>query len=153
MLLFYVGENTYAIDSGSILRVVPKVILKRMPHAMKYIAGLLNLGGVSVPVVDFCQLIEHREARHSLHTRIILIKDPSPHSDRMVGILGEKVEEIIDLNSEQLSIIDFPLPSFPYLDKIYSDGKRVIQYVNVEEFFSFLATEIFKAPEKEHEGF
>jgi chemotaxis signal transduction protein len=141
MLLFYTGENCFAIDTGSILRIVPKVLLKKIPYSAAYMAGILNLGGKSIQVIDFCQLIEQREARNFMLTRIILIKDPQPHSEKVVGILGEKVEEIMDLRPEQFSKTEFSLHPFPYLNKVYCDDKRIIHYINVEELFRFLQVE------------
>mgnify|MGYP002789886631 CR=1 FL=1 len=151
MLLFYVGENRYAINCHHILRIIPKVTLKSVPYTMNYMVGFLNLGGKPVPVVDFCQLIEHRNAYPSMNSRIILIKDPQFESERILGILGEKVDEIIPLQAEQFSKTEFPLHYFPYLDKVYSDDKGIIQCVNILEFFRFLSVEIFKAVGKEHE--
>jgi chemotaxis-related protein WspB len=149
MLIFHVGENCYAIDTLHILRIIPKIELKSIPYAMNFVAGLLNLGGKPVPIIDFCQLIEQRETRSYLNSRIILIKDPRTDTERVLGILGEKIEEIIDLQPEQFTLTEFPLHYFPYLDKVYSDDKRMIQYINIAEFFHFLSAEIFN----EHHGF
>jgi chemotaxis-related protein WspB len=150
MLLFYVGENRYAVNCSDILRIIPKITLKEVPYAVRYVAGFLNLAGKPIPVVDFCQLIEQREAKNSLNSRIILIKDVYSHSERVVGILGEKVGEIINLSPDQFSRTEFPLYHFPYLDRVYSDDQGIIQYINIVEFFRFLSAEIFKAVGKEH---
>ncbi len=149
MLLFYVGQNRYAIDCHDVLRIIPKVTLKSVPYGSNYLAGFFNFSGKPVPVVDFCQLIEHRDAHSSLLSRIILVKDPDFDSDRVLGILGERVDEILYLKVEQFSKTEFLLHHFPYLDRVYSDEKGMIQYINVVEFFRFLSAEIFKAAEKE----
>jgi chemotaxis-related protein WspB len=151
MLLFYVGENCYAIDCNDIVCIVPKVLLKSIPYAMNDVVGILNFRGKAVPVVDFCRVIEQRETKAFLNSRIILVKDPHPGSTRILGILGEKVEEMIDLQPEQFSKQEFPLHHFPYLDKVYSDQKGIIQYIHIEEFFTFLSAEIFEG--KESHGF
>lgn len=151
MLLFYVGENCYAINCSNILRIVPKVNLKHIPYKVNYIAGILNLRGKAVPVIDFCQLIEQREAKFLLNSRIILVQDPRPKSEQVLGILGEKVDKIVDLRPEQFRQPEFSLPYFPYLDKIYSDNKGIVQYINIEEFFQHLSDEVFNEVGKEHE--
>lgn len=153
ILLFYVGDNRYAINCEDIVRIIPKVALKGVPYATNYMAGFLNLGGRPVPVVDFCQLIEQRETHFSLHSRIILVKDPEGDSERILGILGEKVDEIVNLYPEQFSKTEFPLHYFPYLDKVYSDDKGIIQHVNIVEFFRFLSAELFKAAGKDYYEF
>ena len=65
MLLFYAGENRFAIDCSSIVRVVPHVNLKKMPDRSPLLAGVLVLGGEPIPVIDFCQIIEKRPAHFS----------------------------------------------------------------------------------------
>lgn len=148
MLLFYVGENRYVIENSFIVRIVPRVGLKKMPYMSSYVMGLLNIGGLPIPVVDFCQLIEQREAHCSLYSRIILIEDP--HSKgRIVGILGEKVGEIVDLQRSQFNKAGFYLHHFPYLDSIYSDSNGVIQHIDIEQLFHFLSTELFHVTGKQ----
>ncbi len=150
LLLFYVGKNCYSIDNQYVLRIVPKVLLKKIPHAKDYLAGILNLRGKLIPVIDFCQLIEQRATQDFMHSRIILLQDTTnSDSERVVGILGEKVEEILNLKSELFNKTDFLPHHFPYLDKVYSDDKRFIQHLNVGEFFRFLSIEVFKIVDKE----
>src|SRR5215216_1545903 len=95
MLLFYVGESVYAIDSRHVVRIIPLIVLKAKPSVPHYIAGLLNLGGKAVPVVDFCQLVEARPAHSVLSTRIMIVKDPVPDSERLLGIIGEHIKHFL----------------------------------------------------------
>lgn len=147
-LLFYVGKNCYGIETCAILRIIPNVSLKKISYSPNYLAGLLNLGGKLIPVIDFCELIEHRKTETLFHSRIVLIKNTQTDSNEIVGILGEKVEEIVDLQSEKLKKTDLPLHYFAYLHEAYSEGERMIQLIDTEEFFHFLSTELFKELEE-----
>lgn len=144
MLSFSVSENRYAIDHDHILRVIPKVLLKQIPDMPFYIAGFLNLRGEQIPVVDFCRLIEQRDTQNYLHSRIILVKDPNLESHLVIGILGEKVSEIIECLPENFDKIEFNFSHFPYLEMIYNEEQGMIQLLNVENFIRFLSAEIFK---------
>lgn len=141
MLLFYVGENCYAVDHRDISQVIPNVHLKKMPGGPAYIAGLLNFQGRSILTIDFCQLIEQRSTQAMLHSRIILIQF-SQYPDQIWGLLGEYVENILPLTPEQFSLTKFHSSSLPYLDRIYHDDKRMIQYLDVNKFFKFLSTDL-----------
>lgn len=152
MLLFYAGENRFSIDCSSILRIVPHVNLSHMPYEVPYLAGILMLAGKAIPVIDFCLMIEQRIAKPCLNTRIILLSDPRPGSDRIAGILGETVEQILDLQPHAFSKTEFYLHHFPFLDKGYSDSQGVIQLVNPEEFFRFLSDDLFHDSQKEPHG-
>lgn len=152
VLLFYVAENRYVIENQYILKVIPYVSLRQIPFSNTYIAGVLNLGGRSVPVLDFCQLIEQRQASEALHTRIILIKDPNSFetTGRIIGIIGENVTEILDLSRSYFVQSDFNLYPYPFLNGLYSDKSGVIQRVNIEELFKFLTEEIVKITKDQH---
>lgn len=147
MLLFQVGNNRYVIDNQFISRVVPLVNLnKSMPYESPAIAGLLNLGGELIPVIDFCQLIEHRPAVRVFHSRIILLRNPQgSQKDELVGLIGEKITEIVDLSPSKFVDPSFYLHHLPYLDGIYSDEQGIIQRIDIKAFFDFVGRTIFNS--------
>ena len=145
MLLFYVGENGYAIESQPILRIIPAVALKKMPLAPPYFAGLLNFGGKAIPVIDFCQLIEQRATAHVLSSRIILVQDPD--AKHLLGILGEKVQDLLPDRIEMLPQSHFHLMTFPYLNQILIHENQMIQYLDLREFFRFLSHDLLTLDE------
>ena len=142
MLLFYVGEHRFAIECAAILRVIPHVIIKKMPESPAAVAGLLVWGDQPVPIIDFCQLIEKRPSRPFINSRIILLKDES-HSERYAGLLGEKVDEILDIQPKQFTKEEYYLQNFPYIDQGYPDQEGLIHHLNVEKFFHYLSQEVF----------
>ncbi len=150
MLLFYAGENRFSIDCSSILRVVPYVSLKKMPLDVPHIAGILILAGNAIPVVDFCQMIVNRPTSLFLDSRIILLKDPRPNSKKVAGILGEKVDEIVNFPPDAFCKNEFYLHLFPFLDQGFSDHNGIIQLVDLEAFFQFLSEDLFHG--EEHGG-
>jgi chemotaxis-related protein WspB len=141
MLLFYVGENRYAIETYSIARIVPHVSLKPIPFASPYVAGGFNLGTKPIPVIDFCQLIEGRRASTSFHTRIIVLENliEQKKEEQFIGLLGERVTEIIDLDKSQFITAGFYC-HFPYLGGVYTDHKGGIHLIKVDQLFEFLKT-------------
>jgi chemotaxis-related protein WspB len=146
MLIFYVGETRYALENRYILRVIPQVILQPMAHPSSNFIGLLNLGGSFLPVVDFCQVMEKRKAKSSFHTRIILIQEINKHypSKRVMGLLGEKVLEILDLDEFQFVETQLYARDFPYLSKVFNDGKGMIHRIDISQFFQFFMTDLVK---------
>lgn len=145
MLLLYVGDNRYTIDNEYIVRVIPYVSLKQTPYELYYVDGILNLAGNPIPVIDFCQLIEKRPTRPAFHSRIILLKNPDkqePHP--LVGIIGERITDILDLKRSQFKQTDISVKYFPYLHETYSDQEGIIQYVDIPLFLNFLSNELFK---------
>lgn len=136
-LLFYVGDKRYACEYLSISQVLPRVKLEIIPHSPHYISGLLNFGGNLVPIIDFSQLIENRPSSDSLHTRIILIqKAISTTEQRVIGILSEKVTDILSIGSE--AVIQSGIQSLNFLKGSIADSEGIIQLVNVEKLFELV---------------
>jgi chemotaxis-related protein WspB len=134
MLLFYVGKEIFACDSEPIVEIVPKVKLKKIPHSPDYFAGLLNLGGLPIPVIDFCQIIENRPSSNSMHTRIILFKDPKNDNPApILGIIAEKVTESAERELSEFIESGLKNKNFPYMGGVQSERNQVTQFVSIDE--------------------
>lgn len=143
-LLFYVGSERYVCDSQHILEVVPNVQLKQLPHTPPYIAGLLNLGGMPIPVIDFCQLIEGRPARLSMHTRIMILSDNRvDNHPRILGIRGEKITETLDRELADFIDPGVLVEDLPFLAGILSDPEGMIRLIDVAKLFNSMEPVLF----------
>ena len=58
LLTFTAGPNRYAIDVTRIVELVPRVELRKIPHAPAFLAGLLGYRGKVVPVIDLGLLLD-----------------------------------------------------------------------------------------------
>lgn len=85
MLLFYIGDDRYALEGSRVVEVVPRVALKTLHHAPEYIPGLFNYRSRFVPVIDLCHLIQGTPCRPLLSSRIILVnyRQDSPEGDSL----------------------------------------------------------------------
>ncbi len=77
LLTFRAAENLYAIDVARVVEVVPRINLRRLPHAPDYLAGVFDYRGKVVPVVDLGILLGSESCRDQLSTRIILVNSRS----------------------------------------------------------------------------
>jgi chemotaxis-related protein WspB len=73
LLAFRAAENLYALDVTRVVEVVPRIELRRFPHAPAFIAGLFDYRGIVVPVIDLGILLGSTACRNRLNTRIILV--------------------------------------------------------------------------------
>ncbi|GAC1449002.1 MAG: chemotaxis protein CheW [Chamaesiphon sp.] len=137
MLLFYIGDERYALEIEHVVEVFPMVALKKLHHAPDYIAGLFNYRGRIVPAIDLCTLIHGNPCRYYLSTRIILINYlDSDQTEHLWGLIAERVTET--LNKSETDFIDpgITVDGFPYLGKIITDEQGMIQFVRVENLLS-----------------
>ena len=101
-VIFRVGDNAYALPVRDVVEVLRMVALTPLPEAPPWVAGILNLRGQGLAVVD---------TRHRLGLSPF---QPSPNLVIMVVHVGERdwgmivgdVLEVIDLSAEHLQRID-----------------------------------------------
>ena len=73
LLTFRAAESLYAVDVARVVEVVPRIDLRRLPHAPAFLAGVFDYRGVVVPVVDLGILLGSDACADRLSTRIILV--------------------------------------------------------------------------------
>lgn len=145
ILLFYAGEDLYAIEGSHIVEVIPRVSLRKVQHVPEYVAGLFNYRGVILPVIDLCHLIQGTPSRSHLSTRIIIVKHPrqmvdepsrSNESLQYLGLMAERVTETLSISEAEIRDSGIRVEEAPYLSGTIVDEKRIIQCVQLERLFS-----------------
>ncbi|WP_333469774.1 chemotaxis protein CheW [Microcoleus sp. herbarium12] len=142
MLLFYVGDDRYALDSRRVVEVVPTVTLKKLHSAPEYISGLFNYRGHLVPVIDLCQMLQGTAARPYLSTRIVLVNCQFPDTSDgnggslpgpvILGLMAERVTETLDKPETEFVSPGIKIDNTPYLGEMIADDRGMIQFVRVE---------------------
>ncbi|MBO3458707.1 chemotaxis protein CheW [Aetokthonos hydrillicola] len=137
MLLFYVGDDLYALDSSQVTEIIPRVLLRKVHHVPDYVVGSFNYRGMIVPVIDLCHLIQGNPSRSYLSTRIIMVnyigKDKTK---RYLGLMGERVTETLNKPNTELMNIEAQLDETSYLGGIIMDDRRMIQLIRLENLLS-----------------
>lgn len=138
-LLFQIGPDRYALDSENIIEVFPKIKLKQLPRTEDYVAGLINYGGIPVPVIDLPQLVTKRASSSAMHTRIILLQytlaDIGTH---LLGVIAEKVTETKEMEKTSFKDSGIKVKDLPFLGGIYTEGETAIQLFKTDELFKYL---------------
>ena len=140
MLLFYVGDNLYALDSSQVVEVIPRVIVRKIHHVPEYVAGLFKYRGTIVPVIDICHLIQGKPSSSHLSTRIIMVNYNGKDNNKLyLGLMAERVTET--LNKPESALVDAGgrgqlEQSPPYLGEMIMDDKGMIQRIRLEYLLS-----------------
>ena len=148
-LTFLVGEDRYAIPTKQVIEIVPWVMLRKIPHAPEYVAGLLNYRGTPVPVIDFSSLLVGCPSRKVLNTRIILVDYPDNRgSKHVLGILAERIG--ISDSKKNKTFVDtgISVTDAPYLGDISIEGQEMTQVVDIDKLLpDSLRESLFPAQE------
>jgi len=137
ILLFYAGEDLYAIESSHVIEVIPRVSLRKVHHVPDYVAGLFNYRGMILPVIDLCHLIQNTPSRSHLSTRIMIVKQPRQDGlQQYLGLMAERVTETLTVSPADIRASSIRAEEAPYLSGTIVDEKRIIQCVQLERLFS-----------------
>jgi len=133
-IVFRCGELSFALEARALAEVVPAVSLRTLPHAPNWVAGLLNLRGKTIPVIDLCEMMTGRAARRVLSTRIMVVHYPSPEKpEHLLGIMAESLTEMQNLDDKVRTPAGVKTPEAPYLGDIIARGKESLQILKVSE--------------------
>lgn len=108
LLTFYIGTKRFAIDARRVSQVIPRVPLQALPLADPCIAGILDLRGGPLAVVDLSMRLFGTVCASRLSTRIMIVQ--IKHADREVplGLIAEQVMELsrADVPMNEKSAVD-----------------------------------------------
>jgi chemotaxis-related protein WspB len=133
LLTFRLGPERYGVDVASVQRVLPAVHLKTLPHAPPYVAGLANLHGRPLPVIDLCLLALGRPCQAAMSTRIIEVTCRRDQDAVALGLLAEAVCEVIRVDKKAFTPTGVQFDAGRYLGPVLNLDGTLLQKVEVEE--------------------
>ncbi|HVU99895.1 MAG TPA: chemotaxis protein CheW [Verrucomicrobiae bacterium] len=148
-LLFELGESRYALDALRVMEVLPLLTLKPLPQSPPGFAGVFNYRGRPVPAIDLCQVTLGVSARNWLSTRIIVIAmRDSQGQNRPLGLIAERVTQVVRKDSTAFQDAGLKLARAPYLGPICMDATGTIQLIQEEHLLNDqLRTAVFEPAE------
>ncbi|KPK96117.1 hypothetical protein AMJ80_01760 [bacterium SM23_31] len=137
LLLFYVRDNKYALDTSRIIEIVPRIKLRKIPHAFEFVAGIFNYHNIIVPVIDLCTLFHGEPCFPCFGTRIILVKYPGEKNNTFtLGLIAERVIETRTVTEADLISPGINIKEAPYLGKIITDKQETIQIIQLDRLLT-----------------
>jgi purine-binding chemotaxis protein CheW len=101
VLHFSVQKIHVCIPLQYIEKVLPLMELKRIPGTPNYCAGLMNISGISIPVIDLAiRLNLKRTDKYTLSTPIILCHERS----REMGLITDEILGLIQVDNNSLQL-------------------------------------------------
>jgi chemotaxis-related protein WspB len=135
LLTLQADESLYAVDVARVVEVVPRVNLRRQPHAPVFLAGVFDYRGIIVPVIDLGTLLGSAPCRSLLSTRIVLVDSrPAEHASIgprpwLLGIIAERVIDVVSVKPEGVISAAMQLPTTPYLGSIVELDHEMAQLI------------------------
>ena len=96
-MLFRLGDRLYGIDLDAVREILPVRRATRVPGAPSYVAGLINVRGTIVTVLDLGARLDGNSSLAS-DGSVILIE----HRQKLVGIAVAEVNDVMMLPAESI---------------------------------------------------
>ena len=100
------GGGLYGLDVEDIKEVVSLRPISKVFHAPRVIAGVANLRGDVLAVIDLCALIAQAPSRRATAARIVVLRDRAKKR-RQAGLLVDRLGMLRDMPAEGLA----PVPA------------------------------------------
>lgn len=107
-LTYQLGEELFGIEILRVKEIIEYNRITRVPLVPDYIAGVINLRGNVVPVVDLKHLFSGENAAISRRTCIIVVETGDDEEHMETGLLVDSVNEVVDISKSDIE----PPPSF-----------------------------------------
>lgn len=107
-LTFILNNEIYGINILSIKEIIDYGKIAKVPMMPKFIAGVINLRGSVVPVVDLALRFSEQPSKRTKRSSIVILEVKSDDQILEIGITVDVVNEVLDILSSEIE----PAPSF-----------------------------------------
>ncbi|HDQ46316.1 MAG TPA: purine-binding chemotaxis protein CheW [bacterium] len=97
LICFKLAEEEFGIDILKVKEIVPLQVITHLPQTPESVAGVINLRGEIIPVIDLRLKFGIDQIKMTDKTRIIVVSI----KDRWVGIVVDRVERVARIKDEQ----------------------------------------------------
>ena len=101
MIIFCVGQEKFALTADQVKSIEELMEIVPVPRAPECVAGLINLRGAIVPVIDMRKRFKLSDIQHGRDVVILIVE----HKDELVGLVVDKV-----ISVERVSEQPKPVP-------------------------------------------
>jgi len=102
-LTFALGEEVFALETGSVREVIELVSVTRIPKTPPFMRGVINLRGHAVPVVDMRIKFDMPKVADTVNTCIIIVDVEVEGENCYMGAIVDSVREVFEMTSDQIS--------------------------------------------------
>lgn len=137
-LTFMLDQEVFALGIAKVREVLDYTAITKVPKTPDFMRGVINVRGGVVPVVDLRVKFGMAPTPQTVNTCIIIVEIAMEGEVTILGVLADKVEEVLDLDPAQIE----PAPRIGTrlrTDFIKGMGKREEQFIiilDIDRVFS-----------------
>jgi purine-binding chemotaxis protein CheW len=139
-MTFKLGDELFAINVAQVREVLEVPLITRVPTAPKYMRGVVNVRGQSIPVVNLRTRFGLSAGAETVQTRIIVMELELDGEVAVLGGMADSVHEVIEL--EPANINPPPRIAMRWRSEfIQGMGKRGDDFIIILDFNSVFSSD------------
>ena len=129
LLTFTVAGQPYAVESRTVVEVLPLVPARPIPGAPDYVRGVFVCRGSLLPLIDLGRRLAGRPPRERLSTRVIVVEfvPPAGGSPVRMGLVAEDVIAIRAAEDAEAELPALGIAEAPSLGRMLRLPDGVVQ--------------------------
>lgn len=131
-LVFYIGNERYALAAGDVVEVLPRLPLKPIAHAPEWVAGVFAHRDRMVPVIDISAMTFGTAAVARTSTRLVLVN----YRGQLLGLLLEQASDTLRCDPAEFQPYGVDNRDAPYLGPVRKDEAGLLQWLSVDDLLS-----------------
>ncbi|MFZ5644109.1 MAG: chemotaxis protein CheW [Bacillota bacterium] len=134
VLTFFMGGNHFGIDILAVKEINRKVELTRVPDAPSYVAGLLNMRGQVVTLINLGGLMGYELEMKTENLTCIILKN-SPENQDYAGFLIDHPGSVVDILDENCEPppANIAYPENKYIREVAKVDGGLLMIINYQE--------------------
>lgn len=132
-LMCQVGGQRCALDTGSVVEVIPRVRLDLIPGAGTVFGGIARHRGESIPVIDLGQLFSGKPCSDQWSSRIVVVQISESEKFRRFGLMAEQIEPVTFASGPKAAREAAGLGNW---GQICEDSVSVFQMLDLDRIYS-----------------
>ena len=131
-LVFYIGNERYALAATDVVEVLPRLPLKPIAHAPSWVAGVFAHRDRMIPVIDISAMTFGSPAVARTSTRLVLVN----YRGQVLGLMLEQASDTLRCNPADFQPYGLDNRDAPYLGPVRSDQHGLVQWISIDELLS-----------------
>ena len=145
-LTFKLGEEVFGVDVAQVREILDYVKATKIPQTPEFMAGVINLRGSVVPVIDMRLKFSMERTERTIDTCIVVLEIFLDDEKILLGALVDSVQEVFEMEQSQIE----PAPRIGTRIKnefIRGMGKRDEKFIiilDIDKVFSIEELEVVR---------
>ena len=121
LVCFKLGDHDYTVDAADTIEILRIVAVTALPDAPDFVAGIINLRGEIVPIIDLRLRFGLEQKLYSLNTPIIVVNS----AGGTIGLIVDQVSEVITVFSSEI-IPEHAVPNSRFVKGVVKHDDRLL---------------------------